>query len=561
MELKKAKLEADQAAGAKILKAKHAEEAAKAEFEAKTKTIEVEERRIEAKARMAQARAKRAEAKALRAGDTATAEQQKIEAKAHQAKAIAQQIVIKEKYGLKRALPKKKPEESSENQYLNEPINFSEKKYLSATGLLKTIRERFLTIEGCSSSTQDIPLVDCLMSGLAIFSLKSPSLLQFDQKSREEIIKHNLKTLYGIEKVPCDTYLRERLDEVLPFDVRRAFKDVFASFQRGKALEPYAYLEGKYLLAVDGTGFFSSGTVYCEHCCEKHHRDGRVTYYHQSLAAVIVHPEKKEVIPLCPEPILYHDGSTKNDCESNAAKRLLRDVHREHPHLGLIIVQDALSANGPQITEIKSHGYSHITAVTPEGNSSLYEWMKGIELTEVLPKIDPNIDGNVSIKLRFLNNIPLNNVYNNLMVNFFECIETNLKTGKVTTFSWVTDILITKTNVYQLMRGGRARWHIENETFNTLKNQGYAFEHNFGHGHKYLSTIFMMLMMLAFLIDQVQQATCTLFQAALKKVTSRARLWEKMRELFFGYFIENWKDLWLAIAGGHNAAFLRPNTS
>ena len=65
-----------------------------------------------------------------------------------------------------------------------------------------------------------------------------------------------------------------------------------------------------------------------------------------------------------------------------------------------------------------------------------------------------------------------------------------------------------------LMRGARARWKIENETFNTLKNQGYHFEHNFGHGHQHLSTVLMHLMMLAFLIDQIQQRCCRLFQAA-----------------------------------------------
>jgi len=52
------------------------------------------------------------------------------------------------------------------------------------------------------------------------------------------------------------------------------------------------------------------------------------------------------------------------------------------------------------------------------------------------------------------------------------------------------------------MRAGRARWKIENEAFNTLKNQGYQFEHNFGHGQQQLSVVLALLMMLAFLVDQ-----------------------------------------------------------
>ena len=84
--------------------------------------------------------------------------------------------------------------------------------------------------------------------------------------------------------------------------------------------------------------------------------------------------------------------------------------------------------------------------------------------------------------------------------------------GKEQHFAWVTDLPIQESTVMELMRAGRARWRIENETFNTLKNQGYSFEHNFGHGEKQLSTVFAYLMMLAFLIDQIQQRCCRVFQ-------------------------------------------------
>ena len=70
-----------------------------------------------------------------------------------------------------------------------------------------------------------------------------------------------------------------------------------------------------------------------------------------------------------------------------------------------------------------------------------------------------------------------------------------------------------------LMRAARARWRIENETFNTLKNHGDYFEHNFGRGHRHLSTMFAYLMMLAFLIDQIQQRCCALFQSARRDRT------------------------------------------
>ena len=100
------------------------------------------------------------------------------------------------------------------------------------------------------------------------------------------------------------------------------------------------------------------------------------------------------------------------------------------------------------------------------------------------------------------------------------------------------------------MRGGRSRWKIENETFNTLKNQGYHFEHNFGHGQNQLSVVFALLMMLAFTVDQAQQLACHLFQAAWHKVGSKRLLWERMRSLFYELPMASMSDIWRAIAYG-----------
>jgi len=110
-------------------------------------------------------------------------------------------------------------------------------------------------------------------------------------------------------------------------------------------------------------------------------------------------------------------------------------------------------------------------------------------------------------------------------------------------------------NIEDLVKAGRARWKIENETFNTLKNQGYQFEHNFGHGYKNLCHVFGNLMLLAFLIDQIQQHGCPFFQAALKKIKYRKYLWERIRILFYSFCINSWKDIFLAIAKD----YIRPN--
>ena len=98
--------------------------------------------------------------------------------------------------------------------------------------------------------------------------------------------------------------------------------------------------------------------------------------------------------------------------------------------------------------------------------------------------------------------------------------------------TWITDIPISALNCALLAQAGRARWKIENETFNTLKNQGYHYEHNFGHGKKHLAQNFAQLMFLAFLFDQIQQILDPLFKKALVICATKKLLWHRVRQIF-----------------------------
>src|SRR5438105_11663759 len=151
-------------------------------------------------------------------------------------------------------------------------------------------------------------------------------------------------------------------------------------------------------------------------------------------------------------------------------------------------------------------------------------------------------------RFRFVNDVPLNASNAHVRVHCIEYWE--MGADKVQHFSWVTDLRVTKRNVYHLMRGGRARWKIENETCNTLKNQGDNFEHNDGHGMQNLSVVFAMLMMLAFLVDQTQQLCCALFRAVWAKLGSKRMLWESMRSLFYTYALQSMRQLLEALFYG-----------
>ena len=208
---------------------------------------------------------------------------------------------------------------------------------LSCSNLLKIVHSQLLTIKESQRRIRPIALADALMSGFAIFSLKYSSLLQFDKHAAEKAVSHNLRTVYQIKKVPSDTQMRERLDDVSPHLLRKVFKRLFSQCQRSKKLEHFRFYDNRYLMRLDGTGYFYSKKVHCEHCCEKKHRDGSIGYYHQMLSGAIVHPDEKVVLPFVPEAIMKSDGSTKNDCERNSATRFLAHLKREHPHLRLTV--------------------------------------------------------------------------------------------------------------------------------------------------------------------------------------------------------------------------------
>jgi hypothetical protein len=147
-------------------------------------------------------------------------------------------------------------------------------------GLLSTIRPCFAAVEDRRRpNSVRHTLTDTLSAALAVFSLKYPSLLQFDNSARlDEVVAHNLRALYGVRDAPCDTQMRSILDPLEPSVLRPAFRALHSALQRGNALKDLAYFDDAYLLSIDGTGMFSSSRVSCKHCCEKHTKEG-VEYY------------------------------------------------------------------------------------------------------------------------------------------------------------------------------------------------------------------------------------------------------------------------------------------
>lgn len=437
------------------------------------------------------------------------------------------------------------------------------RKHLSGDALLALIREDFGKIEPHCAQNASISMQDALMSGFAVYSLKDPSLLAFEARRKAE--DPNLQRLYGIGKVPSDTQLRARLDPINPDLLRKPFKKILARIQRGKGLEQLAFLGGHYLLSGDGTGFFYSTKLNNAKCLTKTSKTAGKGYHQMFYGAALVHPDFREVIPFAPEFISMQDGQTKNDCEREASKRFIVKFRTEHPHLPVIMVEDGLASNGPHIRELQAANIRFILGAKEDDHEYLFQKADQEEKEGRSTNIyleDPK-DSKKRHNFFIVNGLPLNKSHPDLRVNLLQYWEIILDESgneirtKQKTFSWVTDLLITKENVWDIMRAGRARWKIENETFNTLKNQGYNLEHNYGLGKENLSMVFVTLMMLAFLVDQTQQLCCGLYRAALGKVKQKIRFFEGIRSAFHEWEVDSLETILESILYGKSRGQLK----
>jgi hypothetical protein len=135
------------------------------------------------------------------------------------------------------------------------------KNELNANSLFAAMRDFFSTVIDQRSSNRSISLTDALMSGFAMFSLKEKSLLSFEHNIEQ--YGPNLKTVYGIKRIPTDTHLRTMLDPIPTAVLRPAFNLIFNRLQRSNLLQEFQFFNDYYLVSMDGTEFFSSNQIKC----------------------------------------------------------------------------------------------------------------------------------------------------------------------------------------------------------------------------------------------------------------------------------------------------------
>lgn len=401
------------------------------------------------------------------------------------------------------------------------------------------LSERFRLIEDSRQGAKTShSMHDVCMSAFAMMFFQDPSLLQFQKRMEEEAHSTNLKTLFHVKSIPKDTQMGEVLDVVDPEQIVPLFDDFFRPLQRGKCLEQYQIL-GRYVAAIDGSQYFTSENISCPGCLIKEGKKGKVRYSHQIVQAAIMNPNMRQVIPFPPEEVKNVDGKDKQDCETNAGKRLLARIRKSHPKVPFTIVADGLYSKQPTIEEAVTLHMDYVFVAKPDDHEVLMEWVNGLRALKEVTRLTVKEKDRTHI-YEWVNDVPLNGNKKTVMVNFFEYW---IEDRAAITYhnSWVTNLTVDEGNIGDLVRIGRCRWKIENEVFNTLKNQGYHIEHNYGHGSMHLSFNFFLLNLLAFFMHQIFELTHTPYQQLRKKYGSKRNLWDHMRVFLSAFIFPDWE--------------------
>jgi hypothetical protein len=399
----------------------------------------------------------------------------------------------------------------------------------------------------------DYSLHDTLMSGFAMLCFQHPRLLEFQRKMQQRRGRCNLETIFGVREVPSDTQMREILDGVPPELLRQLLPTLFAKVRRvGWAKEftstvPSGAQQGDYYTAMlDGSDYFHSTTIQCPGCLQRTDANGQVHCRHTVVSATLVKAGSHRVLPLDVEEVRNSDGQAKQDCEVNAAKRLLPRLRQEHPQLPLIVGGDDLYCHEPFIAQLRELRLHYVLVCQPTSHPELYEWVEELAWLEACNKGQWHEGPACRRRLftyRIARSVPLT-ATRRVWGTLVEVWEHDRTGNQRYHNAWFTDLEVTPDNVAAVVRIGRSRWKIENEQFNIHKNHGYELEHNYGHGKQTLSMVFYLLNLLAFIAHGLLERGDRLYQRCLA-TTSRRELWNTLRTAMRMILVTTWAEFLL----------------
>jgi len=385
-------------------------------------------------------------------------------------------------------------------------------------------------------------MADVGMSAFSLFFTQSESFLAHQRALEDERQTSNCRTLFGMEKIPTDATIRSLLDPVPPSCLRGNFDEALAIMRDRGGMKAFERLGARTLIVFDGTEFFCSQKLGCGHCLTRTRSNGKTDFYHSMLAASIVAPGHNMVLPLMPEFIAKRDGAEKQDCERNACKRWLLAHGERVKELRPIYLGDDLFACQPICAAVTAAGGDFIMTAKRDSHVALYDFMQGAALEErtVTRK---EAGKKLTYRYRWFAGAPLRDGKDGMLVDWLGVTIADAK-GKATyDGAFVTSLAINRDNVEEIAACARARWKIENETFNVLKNNGYHLEHNFGHGTRHLATKFAAMNLLAFAFHTVCDCLEAEWTAARVAKRARKRFFEHVRTITAYLVFPDWDTL------------------
>lgn len=388
---------------------------------------------------------------------------------------------------------------------------------------------------------RSVERADALLSAYAVFFFQHPSLLQFQRAMKEKRKRDNVETLFGVGKIPSGNEIRQLIDPLEPEKFRGVYDRALKTGEAYGVLDPFRVLDGGVLLALDGVWYHASETIHCKRCLHKE-SGGKTTYYHTVLAGTPVSPGNGAVLPVMPEMIVNGDGEEKQDCEINAAKRRLAGSGKDYGRLKPTLLGDDLYSHYPFCQAVLEAGYSFIFTCKDESHPWLAETVKNSYVPE---KKQRKWNGRNRLEYRWqrLEGVPIRDGKETLEVNYLSLTIGNEEKGKATyRNSWITNKAVNEHTVEHLADCGRARWKIENEHNNVLKNHGYNLKHNFGHGEEHAGEVFCLLNLLSFLLHTILDLSDDDYQIARETTSRRDEFFNLLRAaLRFGIH-ESWED-------------------
>jgi hypothetical protein len=395
-------------------------------------------------------------------------------------------------------------------------------------------------------------LPDTLMSGFAVMFFQHASLLQFQRVMEKKRQRGNLQTIFGVHEVPSDTQMREILDEVKPQALRGVLPQLWEKVRRAgwggrfTTTLPRGEHQGTYYtVALDGSEYFRSTTIQCPHCLRQTDPQGRVHYSHKIVGATVVRAGSHQVLPLDVEEVRNATAeSAPQDCEVTAGKRLITRLRQEHPQMALIVIGDDLYSHVPFVEQLQVLRQHYVLVAKPASPPTLLAAVTAAEGTERSQTGQWTAGSGAQQRTytyRLVSQVPLS-LESPVRVTYVEVWDHGAKGELLYHNSWITDLDVDTANVAVVVQIGRTRWKIENEQFNVHKNHGYELTHNYGHGQQYLSMVFYLLNLLAYVTHAVLALGDRLYQRC-RAQESRRELWNALRTLVNAFLVTSWSAL------------------